>query len=331
MNKEVIELSQDVWSLTRPTFGEHDQLEVIGWSGQKKSGGKYYILKCSICARDSELFKDGKFRSLKSNLLNGQIPCGCSIRTNWSKGQYSVLCSRKAEELGYKFLGFEGEWKGNNTRIKMLCEKHGEWATGRIVSLIQVDAGCFKCMADTIKEVKTKPDEVMVASFLASECFHPDTKFWRSERKDSQGMHCYWHYYCPECGKEGESPSDNLQRGCRSCECSMQRQKSSYINLILDRGQVIALKFGIAINIGRRVRQQDTNCIYSVVNYSSYIFESVGLCKQAERECKQKLLCGVLTKEEMPNGYTETTYTYNLEKIVEIYERNGGILNDNQK
>jgi hypothetical protein len=27
----------------------------------------------------------------------------------------------------------------------------------------------------------------------------------------------------------------------------------------------------------------------------------------------------------MPDGYTETTWVYNLDKIVEIYERNGGL------
>ena len=44
-----------------------------------------------------------------------------------------------------------------------------------------------------------------------------------------------------------------------------------------------------------------------------------------QRGCRRELDCGVLSKEEFPDGYTETTWVYNLDKIVEIYERNGGV------
>lgn len=53
--------------------------------------------------------------------------------------------------------------------------------------------------------------------------------------------------------------------------------------------------------------------------------ESIFNLEQAERECKEQLECGVVLKRDMPDGWTETTYVYNLEKIVEIYERNGGV------
>ena len=29
-------LQQDAWSLSKPTFGEEGQLEVVGWSGKSK-------------------------------------------------------------------------------------------------------------------------------------------------------------------------------------------------------------------------------------------------------------------------------------------------------
>ena len=49
-------LQQDDWSLSKPTFGEGGHLEVIGWSGKTKGRIKYYILECSVCKKDSELF-----------------------------------------------------------------------------------------------------------------------------------------------------------------------------------------------------------------------------------------------------------------------------------
>jgi len=320
LSKDVIELSQDTWSLTKPTFGEYNQLEVIGWSGRKKSGGKYYILNCSICAQDSELFKDGKFRSLKSNLLNGQVPCGCSIRPNWSKEQFAILCSRKAKELGYTFLGFEGEWKGNNTRIKMLCEKHGVWDSGVIASLIS-GCGCSGCCVVG----KTKPDAVMVAEFNKSNGFHPDTKFWRSERKTVQNKKGYWFVDCPECGEIGEANSGDLQQGKRPCACSPMRQKQCYINLISDSFGVVALKFGVANNSFARVNRQDKVSSYKVTNHCIYEFTTKDSCKQAERDCKKELECGVVLKRDMPDGWSETTWPLNLDKIKQIYKKHGGI------
>lgn len=77
-------LQQDEWSLTRPKFGEHGQLEVIGWSGKLYTSFKKYIVKCSICSKDSELFGEGLFCGIKANLLKS-LPCGCSTHPKWSK------------------------------------------------------------------------------------------------------------------------------------------------------------------------------------------------------------------------------------------------------
>ena len=79
-------LEQDGWSLSRPRYGTEGQLEVIGWSGKKCGDHKFYILRCSKCGQDSELFGEGYFKSLKSNLVRGLVPCGCSNIPKWSKG-----------------------------------------------------------------------------------------------------------------------------------------------------------------------------------------------------------------------------------------------------
>lgn len=49
-------------------------------------------------------------------------------------------------------------------------------------------------------------------------------------------------------------------------------------------------------------------------------------CKKAERECKKELETGVVLKRDMPDGWTETTWSYNIGKVVDIYKRNGGLL-----
>jgi hypothetical protein len=325
-------LRQDEWSLHGgadggpPVFGEYGQLKVVGWSGRYKGKDKHYILKCNKCSQDSELLGEGYFRCLKGRLVRGALPCGCSKRSSWSKEQFSVLCARKASSLGYKFLGFVGEWKGAFTRISILCEDHGEWSSGTTSSMVNHECGCPGCRVDIIRGVKTKPDDVMITSFFKSGAFHPDTKFWRSERETSQGYKSYWYVFCPECGETGEALSGNLQQGQRPCACSKQRQQECYINWIVDdHNNAVAIKFGIARDSKQRIKKQNKQSIYEIRQYLVYTFPDVASCKKAERECKKELVCGVIPKTDMKDGWTETTSCANLGKVKSIFERNGGI------
>jgi hypothetical protein len=319
-------IQQDEWSLTAPTFGKEDQLEVVGWSGKSRGRSKLYILKCNKCSQDSELFGDGYFKKTKGSILNLKvIPCGCARNPRWSKNQYEILCSRKAEELGYKFIGFGDKWEGSFTKIRMLCEEHGEWCSGRLSSLLNDQRGCPGCKA----AISRKPDDVMITSFFASGGFHPESEFCRSDRKDSSGKKVFWVVSCPDCGETGESKSSHLQQGQRPCACSTQRQRECYINCLTDdNNTIVAIKFGIANNSKLRVKKQNSKSIYSVQHHSVYKFPTVKSCKKAERECKEDLECGIVLKRDMSDGYTETTWAYNLEKIVEIYEKNGGVIHD---
>lgn len=106
------------------------------------------------------------------------------------------------------------------------------------------------------------------------------------------------------------------------------RQKEAYINLIIDAIPV-AVKFGVAVNSLARAKHQNSKSIYEIQHHARYRFTDVYSCKKAERECLQELECSVVSKEDMPDGYTETTWLYNLDKIIEIYERNGGIKIEN--
>ena len=254
------------------------------------------------------------------------MPCGCGRSARWSQEQCTVRCSRRAKELGYTFLGFIGEWKGAYTKIKMSCEKHGEWDSGIIHHLINKASGCPGCKADAAREVHIKPTGAMIASIQESGAFHPDTKFWRSERLTSQGHATFWHMYCPECMETGEAVSSSLQEGHRPCACNIHRQQECYINVIYDNENLVAIKFGIARDSKRRIKNQNRQSVYEVLQHQVYTFPSVAACKQAERECKNELECGVVLKRDMPDGYSETTWTSNTGKVIDIYKRNGGVL-----
>lgn len=317
-------LQQDEWSLTRPKFGRENQLTVVGWSG-KQSRNKYYIIKCDNCCKDPELFGNGYFRSLKGDLKRGISSCGCTV-TRWTKLQYEVLCRRAAGDMGYTFIGFDGDWRGHKTNVSLQCGLHGVWRTGFILGLLRGE-GCPECKYIKLAEINRKPDDVMIASFFASGAFRQDTKFWRSDRKTKKGVSAYWYVECPICKYTAEVYSGDLQRGVKSCECrNRSHQKQAYINFILDGDLIIGVKFGIATDSTKRTQKQNYTAVYKITNHETYIFPSNDTCRAAERECKETLETGIISKNEMPDGWTETTYTGNLPKIVEIYQKHGGIL-----
>ena len=318
-------LQDDVDELNK-RFGTFKQLEVIGWSGRDTRGYKFYILKCDICSRDNELFGEGYFKILRNNLLNGVLPCGCSKSPRWSQEQFYTICSRKASDLGYIFSGFVGEWEGAHTKVSMLCHTHGVWETTTIHSVTAGGTGCPLCKVIKVGEKNRKTDEVMIKSFLSTGYFHPETQFWRSQRTNSMGYKPYWYVFCPSCETSGESANSDLRIGKRPCMCGAHQQLEAYIHLVVDNGTTVAVKFGVTGNSNNRLRQQRSRTTsYNIEAYTLYRFLTKVDCRNAERECKRELECGVVLKRDFPDGYTETTWAYNIDKIIEIYERNGGV------
>lgn len=115
---------------------------------------------------------------------------------------------------------------------------------------------------------------------------------------------CLNHYGCPQCGKHN--------------------QMETYINLIYDDNENIAIKYGKANNSLKRLVAQKRHCVNDIKNIGIWKFNTTNLCNDAENECKERFYA-IIPKEEMKDGYTETTYFYNYDEIVKIYEKFGGI------
>lgn len=305
-------------------YGQFNQLSVVGWNAATGNNIRYFV-KCGICSQDPELFGNGIFKSSSSGLSRCQLPCGCGVRPSWSKEQYFVRCVRKAQVLGYEFKGFALEWAGRDTKLHLSCAFHGDWNTGSIGSLLHSGMGCPRCRTEALRKTRIKDDSVMIASFFASGQFHSETRFSRSLRKDSENKAKYWYVYCPLCCSEYESLSSSLQSGHLPCDCSPNRQRQAYINFVSDSGIVLAVKFGIANNAKERIKRQQASSPLDISQYKVYQFTTKQQCLSAERECKEVLECGIVQQRDMPDGYTETTYPHNVESVIRIYEKHGGV------
>lgn len=90
----------------------------------------------------------------------------------------------------------------------------------------------FYYLEESMKRATSrKPDEEMVAGFMATGGFLEGTKFWRSERKTPQNKAVYWHYTCPICSNDEyvvagvcsgvfEGFSGHLKKGIKGCRCA---------------------------------------------------------------------------------------------------------------
>lgn len=305
-------------------FGVQNQLEVLYFDKE----AKHYVVFCSACAKDKELFGEGFFKTKRQDVKFG-VPCGCSNIPKWKKEQYEVLLKRKAPEKGLTYLGMAGEYKGVHTKIKLSCQQHGLYETNTITGLLNKGRGCPKCKGDKTSKRMLKSDEEMVESFFSSGMFHPDTKFKRSNKLNKYGYKTYWEIECPVCQESATAAFNSLQMGVKSCGCKRTKQTLCYINLIRDAGRIVAIKYGITANFKRRFQEQKLYSRLEIENYGVWSFTEHEDCIKAEKNCREIFSEPALSKTELGDGYSETTYAYNLGRVISIYESFGGLrIND---
>lgn len=322
-------LQQDDWSLTRPVFGEEGQLEVVGWSGYRGSN-KLYLVSCSACKQDIELFGSGLFSATKHNLLSGKIPCGCSVATKWQEYQWIIRIKRLCNETGYSLISY-GEFGGGKTRGIFSCPIHGELEPKAFKDFYNGGKRCIECRRDLVKESLTLPDEHHISGFMSTGSYPEGSTFVRSARVIShtryrEGLTPYWWFKCGQCGESFERMHGDFKCGKLPCSCGHYRQTIAYIHVVSDGDTDKFLKFGITRPIGsNRLKSIAQGTCYDIRNLGEWSFTECADCKRAEKTVKGQLVCGVVTKNEFKSGWTETTSLSNLEAIIKIFEDCGGI------
>ena len=316
------ELNQDQFSLSRPTFGEQCQLEVVGWFGKRRSD-KYYILHCKICSEDKELHGEGYFRSLKFSLFKKkpQIPCGCSGHYFFTEDQQKIRVERACKEIGLSFIGWAGEYKKGETKCRLFCEKHGEFVGGRISQIVDVGKGCRVCGDKEGAIKRTKDVDYFIQMFLDSGHYNEGTLFKQCGKVGTARL---WEVVCGECGECYTTKTASIVAGKKKCSCNNPEQRFLYVFDIIDeKGKVVAIKFGVSCSPKIRVSQQQGKTVYKVEASEVFEFKTAHESRKLEEAFKRLDGTPMLKKEEYLDGFTETTKEENREEIIKICLESG--------
>lgn len=144
-------------------------------------------------------------------------------------------------------------------------------------------------------------------------------------KESSYGMQSRFTYNCPEHGIQNVCLNNFINMGNRCPGCVGKNQRESYINIVYDGNLPVAIKFGISTETPRRVRDQNRRACFDVKNLAVFLYPDSERCKQAETACKTELKCQIVSKQDLPDGWTETVALTDYDRVVSIYERFGGV------
>ena len=192
-------------------------LTIKGVHNQKKRRNLNYILHCSICSKDEELWPDGSIYATRAVLDKGGIVCGCGLNPKWTEEQTLLRVKRKTKDRGWKFLGFKGKYKGNVTKVILNNpETNNTWDSFTIDTFLNSN------YRDPSLQYKGKylPEETHIKDFFKTGRFSEGTKFERDlERRNKVGCTPYWWVTCGDCKTKYNSFGSNLKRGAVGCDC----------------------------------------------------------------------------------------------------------------
>ena len=309
------------------------------WDGKSKQGSvKMFSYVCERCCEDSNVAVvlvniSGKILCRKSHIKQGTLPCGCSPNR--------PLALRK---LGIdEYVG--STFKVNNTKYTVLSEAHKNSSGNSYYEYI-----CHTCIKDeelypkdykmlalkgninkgelpcscptTIGNLDQRRGEILIqrsCNKFNDTFIEMSSKFWT-------GAKTCITLYCENGHTYGRVVKDYIYTNSRGCpECSIDNMRFAYIHNIIRREGVISIKCGITNDPLRRFKRQNSKCLFGMEVMGVWEFPNHKSCRDAENTIKSNYQRFIMTKDQMPDGFTETFLPQDCEDIMTVYENYGGV------
>lgn len=262
-----------------------------------------------------------------SKFVHGNRGCPrCSKKIQLTQEEATKKVDAKCKENNYLYKEFS--YIGvDDTRLFLICHCGYDWNCS-FDKFVNSGTGCPKC-GGRLQLTQEEAEERVLSKCKEHNYTYKPFCYLTNETKISLICHCGYEWDCRY--SLFVMPNGT---GCPKCSHN-DGQLYSYIHSITDDdGNLISVKYGIETTINSRNKSQNKLSNYNISVLNTYKYITVEQCKNAEKECiklfqkENKELFGrkgYITKEEMRDGWTETTSVSNIEKIISIYEKWGGI------
>lgn len=278
---------------------------------QYKGTHKKVIITCPV---------HGDFSQTPANHCHGQRCrfCGDEVKKQKLSKTHEQFI-KECNKIHENYYGYSKTvYKGVLEDITITCPVHGDFEQNAHDH--NIGKGCSKCGTNSAAQKQKYSKEKIIE---LSKKIHGDTYVY-SKVKDVQTTADEITILCRTHGafKTAAISHYNLGTGCP--DCGGQCQTFAYIHLVLDNDTPVAIKYGIETYKGTRFKQQNKKSKLTVQPMLSFKFNTSNDCRNAEKECK-KLVKRALSKAELPDGYTESTFICSINAIIDVYKKHGGV------
>lgn len=265
-----------------------------------------------------------------SNFINNNTGCmKCVAKERGNK--LSTSCEIRLHQINsfckdnnYTFGGFVGEWKGVRTKLRLKCMNNHEWTT-TIDSAINYGRRCKKCTdVETGMKLRT-PIEHKIQQ-INEICNVENITFFGFVDEDSFTSKSRIRLRC-NCG-HAYTPTFNMfvnsGRRCRKCSkrgYNTSKHGTLYIQKLISHRESVGIKFGITnLTTKQRMQKQSTKSKFDHEIFYELTLQDGQKILELENKIKEAMKgkTSYISKEDMPDGYTETVAPSELSTIMYI-------------
>lgn len=246
---------------------------------------------------------------------------GCPECAHQIKGKYHKLSLEDfitrsaAVHNGFYDYSFVEPFKNAHTKVTISCPLHGHFSQ-TVSNHLHNAFGCSECAATSRGLASRLPQDDVIQRFIE---FHGDRFDYSKVKYES--FYVPVDIYCKEHDHWfQQKPSDHFRSiGCRHCihkGYDIRKKGFLYINKV---GDTEFIKIGITnVCPVERAKVINRKSIHDVSNLFYFEHEDGGFILDVENQIKNTFQCGLVPRDEMKSGYTETTHYENLPEIIDI-------------
>lgn len=237
-------------------------LKVIDLFKNENTGRWMYIVECSVCSKDKELYPEPLIIERYAAKSRGSVPCGCSAIPKWTEYQQKIRVERVCKNKGYILEGFVEEKLGDKTHLQLYNPSSGNRCESCTVSNLLRGREDPSLRADRIKNNHTDKREGVVLSTLRKHSMYGYMSNINWNLSEGGGKdRLFVVFDCGNCKTEGNTAYlDNIAKNKISCKCKVRpsifkNKLSKQDNLyIMKDSHTDNIKVGRSFNLEGRVK-----------------------------------------------------------------------------